>query len=59
LAGICFIGWTYVVAWNHIVANQAIIEQLMAQVADIRRERPVELPDRAGRSVPTAYNDAV
>jgi hypothetical protein len=50
-AGICFIAWTYVVAWNHIVANHAIIEQLVADVGQIRRERgmdrhPAGLPSR-------------
>jgi hypothetical protein len=53
-AGLCFIGWTYIVAWNHIVANHAIIEQLMAEVARIRGERGVEQRDGAGRTMPTA-----
>jgi hypothetical protein len=40
--GITFIAWTYVVAWTNIVANHAIIEQLVAEVARIRRQRGLE-----------------
>ena len=40
--GIAFIAWTYVVAWGNIVANHAIIEQLVAEVARIRQERGLE-----------------
>jgi hypothetical protein len=39
IVGICFIAWTYVVAWNNIVANHAIIEQLVGEVARVRRDR--------------------
>ena len=42
LAGICFIAWTYLVAWNNIQANHAIIEQLVAEVARIRRDRGMD-----------------
>lgn len=44
LAAILLIGWTYVVAWNNILANHAIIEQLVAEVARIRRQRGLDLP---------------
>jgi hypothetical protein len=44
IAGIAFIGWTYVVAWNNIRANQAIIAELVAQVRQIRQSRGIE-PD--------------
>jgi hypothetical protein len=37
--GIALIVWTYLVAWNNIVANHAIIEQLVADVARVRAER--------------------
>lgn len=37
--GIVFIGWTYVVAWHNIVANQAIIERVVAEVSRYRLER--------------------
>jgi hypothetical protein len=41
IVGICFIAWTFVVAWNNIVANHAIIERLVAEVARIRSERGI------------------
>jgi hypothetical protein len=37
--GIALIVWTFLVAWNNIVANHAIIEQLVADVARVRAER--------------------
>jgi hypothetical protein len=40
--GIALIAWTYVVAWNNIVANHAIIERLVAEVARIRQQRGLE-----------------
>jgi hypothetical protein len=40
--GIALIAWTYVVAWTNILANHAIIEQLVAEVARIRHERGLE-----------------
>jgi hypothetical protein len=43
LAGVAFIAWTYFVAWNNIVANHAIIERLVAQVQQVRRERGLDL----------------
>jgi hypothetical protein len=39
IIGMVFIGYTYVVAWNNVVANHAIIERLVADVGRIRRER--------------------
>jgi hypothetical protein len=42
LSGIVLIAWTYIVAWNNIVANHAIIEQLMSEVGRIRRDRGLE-----------------
>ena len=40
--GIVFVAWTYLVAWNNIVANHAIIEQLVAEVGRVRRERGLD-----------------
>ena len=40
--GIAFIAWTFAIAWNNVVANHAIIERLVAEVAQIRRERGLE-----------------
>jgi hypothetical protein len=37
--GIALIVWTYVVAWNNIVANHAIIEQVVTEVSRVRAER--------------------
>ena len=39
ICGILLIAWTYVVAWNNVFANHAIIERIVAEVAHIRRER--------------------
>ena len=42
LLGIVLIAWTYVAAWNIIVANHAIIERIVNAVAQIRRERGLD-----------------
>ena len=42
LAGIGLITWTYYVAWNNIFANHAIIQEIVARVARIRRQRGLE-----------------
>ncbi len=38
-SGIGLVAWTYLVAWNNILANSAIITGLVAEVARLRRER--------------------
>lgn len=43
LLGVVFIAWTYVVAWNNVVANHAIIETLVAEVGRARRERGLDV----------------
>jgi hypothetical protein len=40
--GILLIAWTYLVAWNSIQANHAIIQQLVGEVARIRRQRGLD-----------------
>jgi hypothetical protein len=45
VAGICFIAWTYVVAWNNVVANHDIIQQLVSDVARIRHDRGLDQTD--------------
>jgi hypothetical protein len=40
--GVAFIAWTYFIEWINIVANQAIIENLVAAVGRIRRERGLD-----------------
>ena len=42
LAGVMFIAWTYFVAWNNVVANHALIERLVEQVQQVRRERGLD-----------------
>jgi hypothetical protein len=39
--GILLIAWTYLVAWNNIFANQAVIERVVSKVAQIRRKRGI------------------
>jgi hypothetical protein len=40
--GIVFIAWTYLVGWNNIIAHHAILEELVAEVGRVRRERGLE-----------------
>ena len=44
LAGIAGIGWSYVVAWNNVFTQHAIIQDLMAQVAQIRGNQGPDTP---------------
>jgi hypothetical protein len=39
ISGIVLIAWTYLVAWNNVHANHAIIERIVAEVDRIRQER--------------------
>ena len=41
-AGIGLVAWTYLVAWNNILANHAIITGLVAEVGRLRRERGLD-----------------
>jgi hypothetical protein len=47
IAGIVLIVWTYYAAWNNVVANQAIISELVEEVGRIRRERALDPPTAA------------
>ena len=47
-AGLCIVAWTYYRAWTNIAANQAVIHSIVSQVARIRAERGLDLPDGAG-----------
>ncbi len=40
--GIGLVAWTYLVAWNNILANHAVITGLVAEVARIRKDRGVD-----------------
>jgi hypothetical protein len=42
MLGIVFVGWTYLVEWSNIVANHSIIEGLVAEVGNVRRERGLD-----------------
>jgi hypothetical protein len=42
LFGSVLIAWTYLAAWQYVGLNHAIIEQMVADVARIRRERGLE-----------------
>jgi hypothetical protein len=49
-SGIGLVAWTYLVSWNNILANHAIITGLVAEVARIRKDRGLhDDPDPAGQ----------
>lgn len=51
LVGLAIIVWTYFRAWLNIEANQGVINQILADVETIRRERGLDLsPELAGQS---------
>lgn len=39
IAGFTLIAWTYLVAWNNVSAQHAIIQSIVSRVAEIRRAR--------------------
>jgi hypothetical protein len=41
-SGIGLVAWTYLVSWNNILANHAIITGLVAQVARLRKDRGLD-----------------
>jgi hypothetical protein len=43
LGGMMFVAWTYFVAWQAIWLNHAVIEGILADVAQLRIERGLEL----------------
>jgi hypothetical protein len=53
-AGFCIVGWTYYAAWLKIAANQGVIERIVAQVQQIRRERGLDEPAGAEASLARA-----
>jgi hypothetical protein len=42
-AGLAFIAWTYFQAWQNIAENQLVIQDIVAKVASIRRERGLDV----------------
>jgi hypothetical protein len=47
VVGIAFIAWTFVIAWNNVLANHTIIERLVSEVAQVRRQRGQEASGQA------------
>lgn len=43
LAGLFFIGWSALVAWNNLRANQLVIHEILAEVRRMRVERGLEV----------------
>jgi len=41
--GIGLVAWTYLVAWNNILANHAIITGLVAEVSRLRKDRGLDV----------------
>jgi hypothetical protein len=42
-AGLAFIAWTYFQAWLNIAENQLVIQEIVAKVAAIRRQRGLDV----------------
>ena len=53
VVGIAFIAWTFVIAWNNVLAHHAIIERLVSEVAQVRRQRGQEASGQA-EQLPTS-----
>lgn len=56
LAGLSLVAWTFYRAWLNIVANQTVIQNIVSQVQQIRRERGLDAPEAdsaAGQSAPS------
>ena len=49
-SGIVFIGWTYLLAWNNIVAYHAVLEGVGNEVARVRSELGLDKADSSGDS---------
>jgi len=41
-AGLALVGWTYLRAWSNILDNQAVIQKILDDVRQIRRERGLD-----------------
>ncbi len=42
LAGLALVAWTYYRAWLNVVANQLVIERIVAKVGEIRQQRGLD-----------------
>ena len=55
LAGVALIAWTYFAAWQYVWQNHTIIQEIVAEVAQIRHERglePIDEPREIGHFSP-------
>ena len=50
LAGLALVGWTYLRAWSNILDNQAVIQKILDDVQQIRRERGLDTDPLADES---------
>ncbi len=53
-AGLALVGWTYLRAWSNIMDNQAVIQKILDDVQQIRRERGLDTNPLADESHLTA-----
>ena len=49
-AGLALVGWTYLRAWSNILDNQAVIQKILDDVQQIRRERGLDTDPLADES---------
>jgi len=49
MAGVAVIAWTYFAAWQYVGLNHTIIQQIVAEVGEIRRQRGLEPLTTAGK----------
>lgn len=47
LLGVCYLCWTYYLAWNNIQKNQGVISAIIAEVEKIRAERGLEPSEKS------------
>jgi hypothetical protein len=43
IAGMAFVAWVFVVEWNNIDRNHAVIDEIMAEVKRVRAERGLDV----------------
>jgi hypothetical protein len=51
IAGSLAILWTYVVAWNNVVANYEVIRKLVDEVTVIRQNRGLDPPNPKAKTL--------
>src|SRR6476620_2499151 len=54
--GIGLVAWTYLVAWNNILANHAIMTVLVAEVSHIRKDRGFDAGDDSAPFLATSQH---